>query len=850
MGNTGPEIGQKQIPHDIERTTTEFGVHSTGFPGKLSSFVLNFLKQESQLLKQYIQEPEDPGVSTNVSSLDPAIKKKLDQIADTQARFNHLLSYNPLLVPPSIYRKYYESIDSVDPSTKILYIRRLAFHSWFDECWKVVLETNLTSLSDIEEFLDIVTEELDKNQNVKLGFYQFLLASEDHIPNQSIQHAVLESMAYRFKMSLAEISEFSDFYHRLEGTEASEMANFMDSEHKILQTNVVYRIFAYRKLREIDSPLVGTIKEDTEVYSVLGFLSFFLSVPIPCMYLSPSPSNVTARAAPKGVAKGMGDHSQKTDENRDRMGENTQKTIESIEKRGEYTELARNIEKFDRNSQELARSIDIFTRNDQKQANSIQKTANTPTKSNINRSIDRTPNKEPTSANSGRILGLVFGGRKFAANDADMLAVCQLPVASYPLYIFFHRNYRGTRNAGFVTNYVASMVVDDVDTVAMLAIKHCKLLNTETLEHILPLLFHQAPAQFGKVMKRLRHNSPVKNSIVVGRLIDSLAPLDPELAYRLVATLGRCGFGSHIDAVVRDQVWTQDFYERVLAERVPRPVVLEIGRAAILQLGAPLALVDQVFERILQSCWNVARITARLDSDGASGGGPLVDPFHELYRKTTAAEKAAFHNGLRAFAQTLSLVDPPRACLVLNSLHRLVHSAQFAFLPAPSPVGRRYLMDNLVGEVMRFAQHSGIMAMRDILHGLEFTSSVAEEAVYKKLIQDTPALSLEILELYRDKKAQLGRGLVLGVMAGILTTPQLGPTQRLQLFESFRKQHAKLGYRGTLKVGTVTQLVNLLISVTENDPARSLDSLSWVLPYARDKNVPKHIIAVWEKKIL
>lgn len=714
---------------------------------KLSSFVISFLKQESQLIKQYIDEPA--GAETAPSAdLDPVIRTKLEQIPDKKARLNHLLTYNPILIPAPIYKQYFEDTDGVEHPAKMLYIRRLAFHSEFEECWRVVLEDNLTSLNDIEEFLDVVADELEKTRNTKIGFWRLLLASEKYVSSQSIRGPVLESMVYRWKTSLAEINKFTDFILRLNGTEPADVPQFMESERNLLQSNAMYRVFYYRRLREIQSLLISMVREDNEVYTIPGFLSFFLSNPIPCLPLSPSPASI--------------------------------------------------------------KSNDI-------------------------------PIK---STHSAVLKSVIFSGKNFAANDHDILSVCQVPVKAYSLYIFFHRNFEeGSKNAVFITNYILSSIVHhDVDTAALLTIKYYKLVNIETLQHMLAVLFRQAPQHFNTLMKRLRNNSPVKNNIVIGNFIDSQTNLDPEQVYQLVKIMNHCGFVSQVDQLLKGgRQLNQELLDKLVLLKLPRRALLEMGRIALLQLHSPPSFVNQLFHQLLISCWNIDKIRSR------ESACQSLDAFHELYHKTTSLEKAVFHNTIRAVAQTVSLLDAAAICTSLNSIHQFVHSSSFTF--TTSAIGRRYIMDRVLTEVMKFVRSSGIIKMKDIINGLTFSSPIAEQAIYKKLIQQSPSLCLDILPLYKDKKAQLSHGIVQGVMSGILTTPQLSEMQRLKLFESFRKQHTALGFRGTLKVGTVTELVDLLISITENDPAKSWDTLKWVIPYAHDKKVPRDIISRWEKKI-
>ncbi|KAK7679372.1 hypothetical protein QCA50_017589 [Cerrena zonata] len=261
-----------------------------------------------------------------------------------------------------------------------------------------------------------------------------------------------------------------------------------------------------------------------------------------------------------------------------------------------------------------------------------------------------------------------------------------------------------------------------------------------------------------------------------------------------------------------------------------RRQLLEIGRCALSRNNITNPeFMGPFFQRLLQRCWNKNTILQRISDP--STVTKSSDPFHTLYGNTSEAEKAKLHNTIRAFAQTLSLLNAEEIGLALNSINSFMHSDKFTFVN--TQIGKKYVMDQLLYDTTRFIDRAhikspkqGVVKVRNILFKLNFDARIAQcstTTVRNDMMQD--------------------------IMLGILTTHRLNGMDKLQLFEQFRKESMDSGFAISLKPRTIVKLIELIIDVTEKDPNKSLGSISWVLRYASDKKVPFDIIQSWKVKI-
>lgn len=760
---------------------------------KLSNFVLEFIKQETDYLAQsIIHDPYSSQVikSDNLpyqhlySNLDTNIQRRLEGIPDEYHRLVALLSYNHILIHPEIYMSHYGNIKTrLDDQIQKLLIRRLAAHGRFEECFKIFFENQLSTLNDMEDFLDLVIGELEQKRNTDIGIYELLLACQSSALNQSSINSLVDSISYRNQYSNKKGFRIIEILLELQAVESiPELELFTISRKRDLSLDNVLRMFKYRKHHELIysnkhvdeltkqnmlKALVNEIYDDKPAFQTAGFLSLFIS------------------STPLGLPQ-------------------------------------------------------------------------TPTNENVN----------PIEPNIllSVLYKAIFKDKKLSFNDYDALhLVRNCPPQHFKnLYILLHRNsISKLHNSPYIISYFAALLTSgkDLQTLYLFSSKYSSLINQETSLHILSKLF--PTANFKSFVKRLYKNPKEKNTIIAQKFIEQLNhKISITQLGTLLATFVKDeGLSTQFDNILkmlnRDNFTTDEILhclEGLLDVSGPtRRQLLEIGRCALSRNNITNPeFMGPFFQRLLQRCWNKNTILQRISDP--STVTKSSDPFHTLYGNTSEAEKAKLHNTIRAFAQTLSLLNAEEIGLALNSINSFMHSDKFTFVN--TQIGKKYVMDQLLYDTTRFIDRAhikspkqGVVKVRNILFKLNFDARIAQCALYRFIVKDDPHKCLQILNAYKGSTTTVRSDMMQDIMLGILTTHRLNGMDKLQLFEQFRKESMDSGFAISLKPRTIVKLIELIIDVTEKDPNKSLGSISWVLRYASDKKVPFDIIQSWKVKI-
>lgn len=685
---------------------------------KVLNFVLNFIKQETEALRHSL---DNMNVVTPRPAewhhIPPLLRFKIEGLPDRNHQLSHLLSYSPVLIPPSVYLHFFHEANA-GATSQMLLLRRLVFHRRFVECWQIF--SAITSLNDMDEFLDVVFEELAKNHHEQLGMYELLAAMDRTIHNQTLTTFIVESVCHRKSVLREDIDKFLEY----------ERALPAQPTYDVSHPSPVYRAFAYRRwFPERPAEVGNALSGDTAVSRLPGVVAFVLN------------------------------------------------------------------------------SSNTYLR-------------------------DSSPAKLPM---------YIFQGRRLCLNDHDILAI--LPHASNDasLHILLRRSYQQLAHSPFIINHVVSHV-RHIPTLASLAIHYSKLLSNET---ICDVMLRLGAEDLKKFMARLRGLPSTRASSLAQHL--RAQPLTSEEVARLVPILNTFPFQQVVPHLLR-QVTSQEHITSLAQLTLRAPSILELYRRHV-AVGVDTTFVPTLFHKLLHACWKPEVILNRPCDHPAES----VDPFHRLYRFATPTERANLHNHIRAFAQTTSLLPATSIAECLNSIHAFMQSPVYTFVS--TAIGRDYILEGLVADVMRFAfrgcenPQDGIYKLRDILNSLSFNSKNAQSAVYRYMIRENPHQCISILHTYKDRKSFLRTTIMEAIMSGVLTSPKLPDLDKLALFKHFRQVHMDLGYKNSLKPRNVIELVNLLIRIHKADPSGSPESLRWILAYAKDKRVPRHIAEKWAQSL-
>lgn len=161
--------------------------------------VLDFIKLEGKHLidnleARDINESDSKEKDHLLKQLDPKIRLDLENVLDDYNKLQTLLSYHPILINPELYLYYLNRIDvPLEDDVRILVLRRLTFHRMFDECWSTIISSS-PSLQDLEEFVEVVTDELRLNGDIGFGWRAMTWALLMNPPSSNLKNLILETI--------------------------------------------------------------------------------------------------------------------------------------------------------------------------------------------------------------------------------------------------------------------------------------------------------------------------------------------------------------------------------------------------------------------------------------------------------------------------------------------------------------------------------------------------------------------------------------------------------------------------------------------------------------------------------
>lgn len=246
----------------------------------LSGMLIRFIQKESKILRESmnIDESLDSGPDIDRSTLSPSIRAQLDAQVDDYQRFLLLLTHHPINVPPHLMLHYFLAIPAILPQERTELLKYLVFHNLWYDFWLVAVSDG-TTMSDLEELLDLVHESLISNNNLKLGIWQALAAAHLVTSSLGLLNAISENAEYRLELPKGSVENFYNYLFSIQ-TAPNIDALRQVSPEETLRTNLVHRAFYVRRqaglISSDDIPsFLHTI--DKELTKIPGFASLILS---------------------------------------------------------------------------------------------------------------------------------------------------------------------------------------------------------------------------------------------------------------------------------------------------------------------------------------------------------------------------------------------------------------------------------------------------------------------------------------------------------------------------------------------------------------------------------------------
>lgn len=255
----------------------------------LQSRLVRFIQKETRILADSMRIDQSLEQSTNIdfSSVDPYIRHRLENEVDDYNRLVLLLGCHPLSVAPELLVQLYASLPSVDSQDRRKLLKALAFHNLWGRFWEISVSES-TSLSDVEDLVDLVHEELVASNNIRFGVWQALYSALLQSSNLSLLNSIFEHMEYKFGLEKGAASLFCEYAASLDNVQhPTQLAGFYGSNKDDLHNTDIQYAFYLRKTTEVlsdsdsDKTLVSdhlhTLTTETDFVSSPGWVSFLLS---------------------------------------------------------------------------------------------------------------------------------------------------------------------------------------------------------------------------------------------------------------------------------------------------------------------------------------------------------------------------------------------------------------------------------------------------------------------------------------------------------------------------------------------------------------------------------------------
>ena len=187
-------------------TTKTMPANEYSIPHKISQYLSDLLIKENE---RFLDEP----IQELIERI-PNLSNELKRSIDFENKLFTILSYDPILIDPRIYLHYYEGVaglslssaSSSETSLKKLYIERLLYHRKFHLCWQLFLDScnnsnnNNNTLNELDEFLEIIHNCLrNKSDSYRFSLLDLIINLPQDINENNMLQQIIDSMEYIYQ---------------------------------------------------------------------------------------------------------------------------------------------------------------------------------------------------------------------------------------------------------------------------------------------------------------------------------------------------------------------------------------------------------------------------------------------------------------------------------------------------------------------------------------------------------------------------------------------------------------------------------------------------------------------------
>ncbi|QRG39208.1 hypothetical protein FDK38_003636 [Candidozyma auris] len=243
----------------------------------LGGRILQFIRDETKYLSESmkIDESLDENPQISPDKIDPALSSQIAALPDIHEQFATLLRSPKFAVHPDVLLQFYSLLPAVDEPERQLLLRRLVFHRQWHQFWQTAI-TDATSLSDVEDLVELIHAELQASNNNLFGVWEAIRAAVHQTTTSGLLNSILEGIEFKFGFSKTQISDFVAYIRELDNVETQEELKLLEeSQADALSNNMIHKAFYIQARLRFDNCV--SVEKDPCFLKSPGWYSFLTS---------------------------------------------------------------------------------------------------------------------------------------------------------------------------------------------------------------------------------------------------------------------------------------------------------------------------------------------------------------------------------------------------------------------------------------------------------------------------------------------------------------------------------------------------------------------------------------------
>ncbi|PSK75933.1 hypothetical protein CJJ07_004263 [Candidozyma auris] len=243
----------------------------------LGGRILQFIRDETKYLSESMKIDESLNENSQISpdKIDPALSSQIAALPDIHEQFATLLRSPKFAVHPDVLLQFYSLLPVVDEPERQLLLRRLVFHRQWHQFWQTAI-TDATSLSDVEDLVELIHAELQASNNNLFGVWEAIRAAVHQTTTSGLLNSILECIEFKFGFSKTQISDFVAYIRQLDNVETQEELKLLEeSQADALSNNMIHKAFYIQASLRFDNCV--SVEKDPCFLKSPGWYSFLTS---------------------------------------------------------------------------------------------------------------------------------------------------------------------------------------------------------------------------------------------------------------------------------------------------------------------------------------------------------------------------------------------------------------------------------------------------------------------------------------------------------------------------------------------------------------------------------------------